>query len=134
MNLQPVTDPWFYADSPSGQISYFYDQDNMTVYYADEPASPLACVQQQQFCAPDGSSNGSSCTSLGGMLDVADELYREVYPDLSAKLYWAYSAVFLNDLSIGGIITLLSAGALLAEDTIADGLQAPLPDGQWRDG
>lgn len=65
----PVDDPWFSAHHPGPEITIIFNQDSSSTrqtYETDEPANPLACIQQIQVCNPNA-HQGSQCQELGGL-------------------------------------------------------------------
>src|SRR5690349_11296429 len=71
-------DPWYQATEPVSVPvlpGAYGSKQNISMYTADEVASPLACVEQQQLCDPgasvatQGGGMGPNCTPLLSLSD-----------------------------------------------------------------
>lgn len=130
--LQEVTDPVFSATT--GLVA----DSAENLYMADQPASPLACTWQQQFCFSTGSGNSASsrdCTPMAGELDVyaaAVALLQNRTQEERERFGWLLDAFALDGMSIYQIVKSMGSLALLAKESLTGGYQGSLPDNQWQ--
>ncbi|KAI8627143.1 hypothetical protein F5Y19DRAFT_477707 [Xylariaceae sp. FL1651] len=146
-----MDDDWYQATIPYGNFLIAYGNSNMsanvTTFRPVEAASPLACVEQWQWCnsaLPKG-TNRSDCGPLDGQVSAA---YGAAYlfnlssadldPDrptsntaAGTRLIWPLLALVWNPTNIENIIAHLGAKSLASQARVNDGLQYSLPQDQW---
>ncbi|KUI59498.1 hypothetical protein VP1G_06720 [Cytospora mali] len=142
--ITPTNDPWYQATTPGYKIAYSSSPNNITysssdnkasLYFADEPASPLACAVQEQWCNPNKPEE-SKCgplTTENESMDaaVASGVFSEGggYNRLSWMNRAAWGVVpFMTD-----IVASLGSHSLTSRFGLGTvGVQGPIPDNQWQ--
>lgn len=122
----PVSDPWFYARTPLEDSSTRTDN---TRYYADPPASIMACVVQHQVC----SVEPPSCSPLMGLSQLKQ--YDLAAGGSATDAVWTYFMRAVSNSGIDYMVGTLGSAVLQAEANVSYAQQlfsAPLPDLQWR--
>lgn len=64
--LNPINDPWYQMNKSGAEIGMLDLDSSFQAYMPQEPASPLGCVEQFQFC------NYMECGPLAGLNDAAE--------------------------------------------------------------
>lgn len=134
----PTNDGWFQAtkEFPTTAARPGQGQGRVKIYYQDEPASPMGCVSQEQFCLYDANAqDGRRCTPLSGVVDslaATTELFGSQSETMLQIFNWAFSAAFKWAPNIAGVVTGLGSQSLLAKFLITNGAAAQLPDNQWQ--
>lgn len=129
--LEPVDDEWFSAHQLHRSIVRYDDSTNgsMPTYLTDNAANPLACTHQWQFCNP----GTKKCTPLGAFVDshkASSNIFRPGNQNETFNFWW--EEIHRVDPQVLNVIGVLGIGALTARDTLASGLQGPLPSDQWQ--
>jgi hypothetical protein len=131
----PTNDPWYRATTPVGDVTgtiSVTSSETMEAYYSDEPASPLACMEQEQFCNPNLPED-SRCTLLSGTFDVGSAASNLFQGNASSnRFFWAYKAGFASSILLNWVVGILGSQALTARDSLSCGMQGSLPDNQWQ--
>ncbi|KAK0614802.1 hypothetical protein DIS24_g11914 [Lasiodiplodia hormozganensis] len=132
-----TTDDWYRATRIAGRVHRGNNTDStFAVYEQDEAASPLGCVQQEQFCNP-SLPEGKRCTPLTGNWDVYDKAAalfggNDDEENSSAnRLWWAFETGFETAL-LHGVVRKLATRSLVSKFGLSNGVQGPLPDNQWQ--
>ncbi|KAM7218392.1 hypothetical protein V8F06_006156 [Rhypophila decipiens] len=133
---RPNNDEWFRATKPYMSLTWAGQNSSMIGYRQDEPASPLGCLEQRQFCSPrDRDPNGQPrCTPLAAMYDIP-ALTEPVLQDLNGELNrfkWFFNVMISPEDTIHHAISTLHATALKSRFSITRQVQGPLPDNQWQ--
>lgn len=133
---QPVLDPWYKATTPYSQRLYQLSTltGNFSVYMQDEPGSPLACVEQHQFCFP-GALGDKDCTPLMSFNDLTEVGYISGLINDERRRHsveWMFNTTISKMLQAFHPIAVLGIQALTARNSITGGHQAPLPANQWQ--
>lgn len=105
------------------------DEETVEVlWYAVEPASPLACVQQEQWCFAD-----LGCTPLTGM-EHQKYLVKHLTSDNGTlwRRRWIANAIDLLGCTIPNIPETLGGKSLTSRFGLSDGYQGIIVDGQWQ--
>ncbi|KAF4537697.1 Cytochrome p450 protein [Lasiodiplodia theobromae] len=128
---QPSDDLWYPAHDLGVNITDA-SIESMSLYFGDEPASPLGCVRQYQFCS--GGADGSRCTPLSSLLDAHRVAYTrwaqdEPYWD---TLRWMASAVRGTQDPLFGSIESLGSAVLESSSRKVAGIMGPLSRDQWQ--
>lgn len=126
--INEVNDDWYSAHQPSGifhQTREHGDSSKMYTYLSDEPASPLGCKSQYQFCN-DQNDSQQGCSQLEAAWDVYKE---SKSPAAHELLYWMWS---LNFPSVEYVIEALGISSLTSRFNVLASISGPLPDNQWQ--
>lgn len=131
-----TTDPWFSATTPGG----FYNDPNGTdmsvvqipYYIGDTPANPIGCISRVQYCNPNLPPN-SRCEPLRNSYNWTDATL-SLWPGRTATnlLPWLWSVMDFTRLNLWDLVEELGTSILLARQSLALNVQAPLPDNQWQ--
>lgn len=138
---QPVNDLWYRVTSPTRPFSNPEDPGSPPyhpMYRPQEAASPMACLQQFQFC--DGSK--TRCGPLSSWVDArigAEKLFGAIpggkLPSadnhLASRFYWF---VALMASTVPGLPDILQSGpsSLASTRSIYSGVMGSLPNNQWQ--
>jgi len=102
-------------------------------YFQDEPASPLACAQQEQVCNPNLPEDGR-CTPLSGVRDLrlnAAALRQD--ESSSNRMEWLLNTLSSPyDTSVYRMVRMLGSQSLASKDSMMGQVQGSLPDNQWQ--
>lgn len=138
--LEKTDDPWYQATDPLAIISK--DGRDQVMYWSDEAASPMGCVQRYQYC-----NSGKKCGILGSLDDAVNSawtLFNGVPGEYGSSLDPYSSDVaeisrfyhFINTLytasNIYDMVSTLGPFALLSPQQLSGGLMGPLADNQWQ--
>ena len=130
MFTNETDDPWYSAHDHAGRIYSVFDSEAITdVYFADEPASPLACLIQHQVCDPQSTSN-TTCTPLVSALDLR-EAAAAIWSDEDGLSTFMFSAGAGN-LDSTSVSTLIMQSGLDSDSRRSFGEQGPIPNNQWQ--
>ena len=142
--LAPVYDDWYRTTSQQTHkmTSGFaktdgYPDFRITLYYQDEPASPLGCVEQAQYCIIGPNSN-PICTPLSSWWDIMTRYLYELPGMLVngnesaqlSRLFW-FASVLL-DVGFTWPIQYLQANVLQSWFSRPMSCRGPLPANQWQ--
>ncbi|KAK3385609.1 hypothetical protein B0H63DRAFT_185332 [Podospora didyma] len=142
--LAPVNDPWYRGTVSTGPDAGAHEPNSkqgVSIYSPEDAASPMGCVEQYQFCRSE-----SQCGPLASRVDAlygAAPLFDLRPRDLNqvkagntstgSKFNWFVRTFgFLSPSGPSGIVIFSGADVLLSQQTLRAGLQAPLPDDQWK--
>ncbi|KAK3987992.1 hypothetical protein QBC44DRAFT_371494 [Cladorrhinum sp. PSN332] len=150
--IAPTRDDWYRATTPYG-TSVLFDGNSsstgLTTYRSDEAASPMACLQQYQFCNP-SLPPGTECGPLGSFLDslrgagplfdltperARKGLTLEPAPETgpASRFTWLSAALWVYARNTVGVVQSIGSVALESQQTIRNGLQSKeLPNDQWK--
>ncbi|KAK4445119.1 hypothetical protein QBC34DRAFT_413567 [Podospora aff. communis PSN243] len=134
-------DPWYEAEEITS-LGGFIDLQtgekffqNVTEYRQKEPASPVGCRLQDQFCNPNKPAE-SACSPLGTIYDPVDRAYDVFDNDTSPsglleRLGW-FTWILADSVSFHQIPRTLRSCSLLARYQLgSNGQQPPIPATQW---
>jgi hypothetical protein len=122
-----VTDPWYQATQPFHDIGADH-AGKIPSFVANEPAAPLACFVQSQFCNPSMPAE-NQCPPLNGIYPAENLAVSYLnHQREQESLDWLASFMIITP-SIATDI--LGSKALLSKQSLAAGIQAKLPDNQW---
>lgn len=135
-----VNDPWFSAHRSAGNFTSVSQEGVAQLFYADEPATVLACANQEQFCRPGSKSHRSDgggepiCEPLMDGYDHGASVQSLWSDDEKMQRYmgWTYDSYVLNSRSIRTIVRDLGIASLTTRFGLQNGVQGPLPDNQWQ--
>ncbi|KAI0196351.1 hypothetical protein F4808DRAFT_474356 [Astrocystis sublimbata] len=139
--LQPSHDPW-YRVAPLGVEMSEYEPNteaSAQLFIPQEPASPLGCTAQYQFC------DGAECGPLASQRDAiagAAHLFGTTYAEFEADnattekaarfIHFVKSVVSPNAPYIDEILGHLGPQALLSQNNINEGWLYELEPDQWK--
>jgi len=114
------------------------------LHFPEEAASPLACLDQFQFCLADS----DHCGPLTGWSDAAQgaapifgipedrfwDLSLTTWPERNgANLIWYTTAMQFGNLNtLGKIVVQQTASPLLSSQSVMSGIQVAMPGDQWQ--
>jgi hypothetical protein len=130
----PTIDNWYNATKPVAILKKSGEwTGRLTLYAQDEAASPLACLQQDQFCNPN-LPEGDRCSPLSGSVDApfnALNLFQD--QEQLNRFMWTYNNT-LNGFPVVLIDPVLTLGiqTLTSRYDLTVSIQGPLPDNQWQ--
>lgn len=133
----PVEDPWFSAHSYPFEVKVNADEyngdsagtQNGTIYFRDSPVTVLGCTEEHQVCKPNPVFS-RGCTPLIGATALPDALGNVNLNDAQAATANIIVSASVST-GIAQVLEALGASALLARQTIYNGVQGPLPNNQW---
>lgn len=130
----PASDDW-YRGTKLVDVARRAEASNDTsenptidIYAQDEPASPMACVSQEQYCNPN-LPEGSRCGPLSSRLDSWYSSYPALFPEqaMQDRVKWFWDAT----LTVDNAVAYLGSQSLTSRNSLSGGAQGPLPDNQW---
>ncbi|TDZ20841.1 hypothetical protein Cob_v006238 [Colletotrichum orbiculare MAFF 240422] len=127
-----TNDPWYRATTVAGDLtSDVPGEENIPTWTMDNPASPLACVTQDQWCTDQTAKN---CTKLmtsddANLAALNLFLARDGSPD---RFLWFLLSTIHAAAEASNAINLLGALSLTARFGLVESIQGPLPDNQWQ--
>lgn len=139
----PVSDPWYRATVPSRPYSRAGEPESSPEYPSYQPeeaASPLACLQQYQFC--DASTN--RCGSLASWADSqteAGELFGTTLDPAdppaeddpaASSFFWFVALMAYSVPGLSIVLLHLGANSLASTRSLYSGMMGSLPDNQWQ--
>ncbi|KAI1129747.1 hypothetical protein F5Y10DRAFT_276535 [Nemania abortiva] len=128
---EPSTDDWYKATKLfEGNTSLSISPSEFDSFIFDEPASPLGCVQQTQFCY-EGLPKGKRCGPLASFYDSMSAAL-EMSPSQTASAQLNWIATQVDSGWISNIIKTLGARALTSQRDLVLGLQGPIAKNQWQ--
>lgn len=143
----PTTDDWYRVDpkvymkkNEGAPGSYTRD---IPVHRPLEPASPLGCIDQYQFCntaLPEATRCGPLASKRDAIATVAS-LFHSTYANLTdrvatteteARYVYFMENFFGNDRSVLGTTLRLGPSSLYSQRHLYNGIQGPLASEQWK--
>jgi hypothetical protein len=132
---QPTADTWYNSSQTAATsiLSMFDEQGdtfNVTYWHAAEPASPLACLEQMQWCFP-----GVGCTPLAGVYDQASAVRRLTSSNATwTRFDWITNIMTTQPSMINAfdVIGSLGSKSLTSRFSLINGIQGPIADNQWQ--
>ncbi|KAF2970833.1 hypothetical protein GQX73_g2781 [Xylaria multiplex] len=142
--LEPTTDDWYrLAKTPTDILWLGADQETtIPVYLPLEPASPMGCTDQYQFC--NTAIEGDKCGPLSSLRDAvagAAPIFNTSYAEFSAYnaeskpgtlLAYFGNVFFTFDITVDSILGHLGANGLLSQRKMNGGIQGPIESNQWQ--
>lgn len=138
----PMDDLWYRATSQVTTINISSSQSE-SVYRSDEAASPIACLQQFQFC----DASESRCGPLSSWLDAqtgaadmfgttADFVMNNEIPSAdnptTSRYIWFVALLAMAVPQLNTVISQPGAKSLQSIEYLNAGYMGPLPDNQWQ--
>ena len=135
--IKSTTDDWYSATTEFRNMSLppYYNQ-SAQAYLQDEPASPLGCVEQRQFCSPrnQGEDGQPLCTPLTGIWEipyVTEPIVKSPDGELN-HFKWFHNVATSPQDTINHLVSFLHATILQSRLSVSRNAQGPLPDNQWQ--
>lgn len=141
--LEQTRDPWYRATVPAHEYGYIGQTDSVRTYHPEDAASPLACVQQFQFCIP--SSQDRQCGPLASWAQAVveaaalfnvttEQAFGDEFPSqkMGSRFKWLLTQIFYAATNIHSIFLNLGSEALDSRRLLSDGLLPELPENQWQ--
>ncbi|KAI1736478.1 hypothetical protein F4680DRAFT_432254 [Xylaria scruposa] len=128
-----VDDPWFSAHQSAGSYGSAVQEGSKTFFHADEPATVLACANQEQFCRPNPGGQ-PICESLNDGYDHAASV-QSLWPDdkkMQRYMAWSYNSYVLTAANIRTIVRQIGIATLTARFGLQSTVQGALPSDQWQ--
>ncbi|RDA95396.1 hypothetical protein CP533_3421 [Ophiocordyceps camponoti-saundersi (nom. inval.)] len=139
MFMTPTPDLWYRGTASGKNVSVDHSAGGLSLetYEPEVAASPLACLQQHQFCDSSG-----HCGPLAGYIDAlqgANLLFNstalgQARPNEKPDTFFGSFRRALGQ-SLGTIDFMVSSfqsNSLLSQQVSSSGLRGPLPDNQWQ--
>ncbi|KAI0532012.1 hypothetical protein GGR58DRAFT_491760 [Xylaria digitata] len=143
--LEPTTDDWYrLAKIPTDMLWVEANQETtIPVYLPLEPASPMGCADQYQFCntAIEGDSRCGPLASLRDAVAGAAPIFNTTYSEFSAYnaesepgtlLAYFGNVFFTFDITVNSILSHLGTNGLLSQRKMNGGVQGPIESNQWQ--
>lgn len=142
--LEPPADDWYGRAVTASNITFLLGSpDGMRrVYHSSEPASPLGCIQQYQFCNPALQGRGS-CGPLASLRDAiagAASRFESSYDEVknntggtptAERFLYTVDQFFYDSGDIVGVLAYLGPTSLHSQQNMLSGVQGPLASKQW---
>ncbi|KAF3026642.1 hypothetical protein E8E14_014501 [Neopestalotiopsis sp. 37M] len=149
LNMNPLTGDWYRtADEPFTVFGAGATEEGaFNVYLPSEPASPMGCVNQYQFCSTEypGTTGCGPLESLRGALAGVAPFFNTSYPEFltfvesgnasstqTARFDYFATVFFGVGNSLDQILKQIGSSGLLSQRSILGGQQALLPPNQWQ--
>ncbi|ETS82831.1 hypothetical protein PFICI_04707 [Pestalotiopsis fici W106-1] len=149
LNFYPISGDWYRtADDPVDPYTGFNTEDGgFKVYLSMEPASPVGCAKQYQFCNAEfpGTEGCGPLTSLREAVVGVAPFYNTTYEELKRFYYIGnassaqvarfdyFTSMFFGTLkSFDAMLSTLGSAGLLSQRTVYEGIQLSLPTNQWQ--
>jgi hypothetical protein len=143
--FEPFSDDWYRATVPGSPAWSENIDGGIPTYELQEAASPMACVQQYQFCYT-GLPENSRCSPLGGIFDAiaqAAQLFNLTQDEalnnmtvennaLGNYFLWFLAILTADSMAPYTIIATLGPQALASTQSLQGGFQAEIPENQWQ--
>lgn len=144
MMEQPTDDDWYRVSTNPLEVPVVDGGETfISSYYLPlEPASPLGCIEQHQFCRT--TSNSRECGPLASLRDAIacsapffNSSYTNFRNDIAttsqeALFLYSIRAIYQAPRVLDDIIGQLGSKALRSERTLINGYQVSLPSNQWQ--
>lgn len=133
---QRMEDEWYRAISPSNLSAGAPSSNGPKEYWrTQEPASPLGCIMQHQYCNP-ALPKGSDCGPLASFYDAvagALPLFNST-DEGKFRLQWTFFMHAYGLAQLSELINHLGAASLSSQSQLYDGIQYSLsPMTQWKE-
>ncbi|TRX96980.1 hypothetical protein FHL15_002286 [Xylaria flabelliformis] len=136
-------DEWYRVSNKSLVSAHDSEAPNTTppLYLPLEPASPLGCTEQFQFCHADTEHCGRLASLRDAINDVA-LLFNSTYDDIllnddgteDAEMFKYFTTAFMDYqyVSLQMVLDQLGPASLDSQSTLLRGVQGPLASNQWQ--
>ncbi|RYC65041.1 hypothetical protein CHU98_g1142 [Xylaria longipes] len=143
IHAAPSADEWYHVSPTKSNIftSTSSEVDPTAIYLPRDPASPLGCVDQYQFCRRDIQHCGP-LASIRDAVSGAAHLFNTTFGDFinnvanttNAGQFNFFISAFRDNqyASLYEIIAQLGSESLASKSSLSAGVQGPLPSNQWQ--
>lgn len=143
--MERTDDPW-YRGTVRGRQNITWDDESKPSYWPEEAASPMACLQQYQFCNP-ALPEGSRCGPLAGILDAQlqaaplfgvteEQIYNNEVPDTPAgsRYVWFLQYFTMAVPVLSAQLNMLGPNSLASQQSVSRewGTIGAISDHQWQ--
>ncbi|KAI3339489.1 hypothetical protein F4824DRAFT_487870 [Ustulina deusta] len=143
IHVAPSTDKWYRVSPTRSNIftSTSSEVDPTAIYLPLDPASPLGCVDQYQFCSRDTQHCGPLASIRDAVSGAAhffnttfDYFIANAANTTSAGQFNFFMSAFRDNqyASLYEILAQLGSESLASKNSLSAGLQGPLPSNQWQ--
>ncbi|KAI0505314.1 hypothetical protein F5B22DRAFT_528214 [Xylaria bambusicola] len=142
---EPSDDLWYHLTIAPDSINIDDVNSGTSLFYIPgEPASPLGCTDQYQFCsnAFEGTSGCGPLASLRDAIQGAAPFFNMTYVDFATNsfknemgarfLYFMNSFFASSTANIYYVLQQLGAAGLTSQKTLLAGFQGPIAPNQWQ--
>ncbi|KAI0515427.1 hypothetical protein F5B22DRAFT_189947 [Xylaria bambusicola] len=144
--FEPTDDEWYRATETDGTLGNPDVPGSAPAYRPNEPASPMGCVEQWQWCnlaLPEGEDCGP-LSSIANALNGAAPFFNLTIQDLEAerpisstavgtRLLWPMQTLLSISPDIETLFAILGPRALASSDRFLSGIQWPISKNQWQE-
>lgn len=143
--MEKTEDPWYRGTVP-GKKNLTSDGESKMSYWAEQAASPMACLQQYQFCNP-ALPEESRCGPLAGLLDAQvqaahlfdmteDQISNNEIPDTPAgsRFVWFLQYFTMAVPVLSALLNALGANSLASQQSLSRewGTVGAISSSQWQ--
>ncbi|KAJ2977882.1 hypothetical protein NUW58_g7671 [Xylaria curta] len=137
----PSTDEWYRVSPIAVNVSASLNAavTPFPIYLPEEPASPLGCASQYQFCHGDLQHCGALASMADARSSVASLFHTTAaaYDDSNSTSqdpfrYFVAGFAPTQSASIPAMLSQLGSASLASKSSITSLLQGPLPSNQWQ--
>ncbi|KAK0740345.1 hypothetical protein B0T18DRAFT_491030 [Schizothecium vesticola] len=134
--LQKPKDRWYGDDMGSIQVhdllkGFGNGTENVSMFRQNQPGSPLACHELQQYCYT-GAKGTQKCTQLQGGIDAVGNIFAQLDPEDEPWFNWFELTTVETGMATRSPLNLLGARMLMARDSLNGPILGQLPDNQWQ--
>ncbi|KAI0454116.1 hypothetical protein F5B21DRAFT_525186 [Xylaria acuta] len=143
--IQFTQDKWYRLDPTAYEFGVVGAGNTSAdqAYIPLEPASPLGCADQYQFCSTAYQGN-SGCGPLASFQDAvagAAPFFNTTYDTYAttsaetetyARFQYFADTVYLLNSRVSGVISFLGPRSLLSQSNLLNGFQGPIAPNQWQ--
>ncbi|OTB01373.1 hypothetical protein M426DRAFT_41238, partial [Hypoxylon sp. CI-4A] len=143
--IQSLDDDWYRATTPEGSVSLTSVDGKRPLYRPNEAASPMGCVQQNQWCTSSDPKN-RKCGPLASRNDAvygAASLFNVTMDELDSqrpqasgsnetRFLWQSAIWGNNPIAIEPVLSFLGAKSLLSQVHFYESVQFTIPTNQWQ--
>lgn len=153
--LAPSDDQWYHLQKTPLNVSDDFStrSQEVLVYYPEEPASPLGCTDQYQFCNPAIPDKKNQCGPLASLRDsiaLAAPLFNTSYKEfgdviggddpsavpissqVAARFLYFQAAIFNDIRTVDALIANSGPGSLSSQKSFMRGYQGAITSNQWQ--
>ncbi|KAL9615740.1 MAG: hypothetical protein Q9160_009297 [Pyrenula sp. 1 TL-2023] len=126
---QPCDDDWFSAHQEYNWVEGVNSTQRTPLYQSDLLVSVLGCSHREQMCNP----NKKNCSSLvhpTSLDSVVDSLWDTDKQSATSRYVLTAGQSYFS--RYNEIVKILRESALMASESLIDGIKGPLPSNQWQ--
>ena len=134
--IQKPKDRWYGDDMGPIQVSHLLKgsgtgAENVSMFRQNQPGSPLACHELQQYCYT-GAKGTQKCTQLQGGMDAVGNIFAQLDPEDEPWFNWFELTTVETGMATRSPLNLLGTRMLMARDSLNGPVLGQLPDNQWQ--